>query len=59
MQAVSSAKWTERAPVTDRKQLLLKVGVSVKQVQTAKFLFMENKSKFTMEGWRTFIYGDF
>lgn len=31
----------------------------MKQVQTAKFLFMENKSKFTMEGRRTFIYGDF
>lgn len=58
MQAVSSAKWSKRAPTTARK-LLIKVGVPVKWVLTAKFVFVENKFKFTMEGRRIFNYGDF
>lgn len=59
MQAVSSAKWSKRAPTTARKLLLIKVGVPVKWVLTAKFVFVENKFKFTMEGRRIFNYRDF
>lgn len=48
MQAVSSVKWNERALASARKLLLIKAVVPVKWVQIAKFLFVENKPKFTM-----------